>query len=1032
MKFGFGDHVLDEDRFELRCGDRIVDVQPKALSLLLHLVRHRDRVVGKQELFEAIWPGLHVTDGSLARAMSIARRAIGDSSREPSVLVTVSRRGHRFVAPVKILGTDGSAPAGRRSYVGREALLARARSVVESALGGRGRILMLTGEPGVGKSRTAELLSEWARDARAEVAAAWGSDAGSPTYWSWTRILRGLATAHPRAISGLSPAQRRHLARILPEAAAGAAPLPTFEGDVARFRLFEAVRSFLDRIMRERPLALFLDDLHATDAESTALLEFVGQGLSDCPMVVVLTHRDMEAARAPHHARTLERLLRLPCVERLPITGLHGPDLAEYVRTVLGRDPGDALREALERQTGGNPLLLGESLRSLEARGMLGIERERIEWESLLPRSIEYLIDAKLHPLSADAHALLAAAAAIGIEVDPALLAACLPEIDEVEPLIREVADAGLLTPGVGSGAHRFSHVLIRNAVYDALAPPGSARRELHFRIAAALDRSPAAAAVSLSERAHHACEAAPLVDPERAAALARESAEQAARLQDFEGAAAWYERALTAHSLVHRPTPTAAALLWLGLGIAQIPAAGLERARVTLRRAALEARGASRPDLFARAALAYADRPNSAGHPDADVIALLEEATACLPASEGALRIRVASRLAAEHRYGDRALADRLAETAITAARALGDCAVLAQALDDATFVRWSLVDSRAWIELNAEAAGMARLAGDEILEFSGNKGCVTGHLELGDVVGVHRAIRDCARTAQMLRTPNARWWMEVLEATEDLLAGELESAERHVVASMHLAERVSAPDVSLEMQAQYVYLRLEQGRAAEIEPAAREQARRFPDQPAWRAAHGRVLVACGRTVEAADLLASLSARDFADVPRDRVWLGTHALAAEVAHACGDSRAAQVLERVLSPHAALGVLLSSVLYYGPVAHYLGLVAATQSHWDRAVAHFEAALDIESRVCAHVFSARTRVALARALSARGASGDRARAVTLIAEALETADRKGLAEIADAARSLEPMLWKRPAGSQSGRKKSPLRKEIRDR
>jgi tetratricopeptide (TPR) repeat protein len=261
-------------------------------------------------------------------------------------------------------------------------------------------------------------------------------------------------------------------------------------------------------------------------------------------------------------------------------------------------------------------------------------------------------------------------------------------------------------------------------------------------------------------------------------------------------------------------------------------------------------------------------------------------------------------------------------------------------------------------------------------------------------------------------------------LTATQDLLAGELESAERHILASMQLADRVRAPDVALEMQAQFVYLRIEQGRAGEIEPATREQVRRFPEQPAWRAAHGRVLVACGRVVEAKALLELLASKGFSDVPQDRVWIGTHALAAEVAYACGDRRVAGMIEPILAPYAALGALLSSVLYYGPVAHHLGLVCAIQEKWDAAIAHFEAALEIESRLCAHVFAARSRVALARTLRSRDSGGDRARAVSLVSDVLATADRQGLVEIAAEARALEQDLWKGPSRGSARRRAAP--------
>jgi tetratricopeptide (TPR) repeat protein len=783
---------------------------------------------------------------------------------------------------------------------------------------------------------------------------------------------------------------------------------------VARFRLFEVVQSLLARMVRNRPLAIFIDDVHAVDTESLALLEFVGQGIADWPLLFILTHRDTGSTSSTEHARTLGRLFALSSAERWPVSGLVGEDLAEFARLVVGARCSPTLVDALVDLTSGNPLLVGESLRSLHVRNLLGERRESSEWKVLLPPGIDSMIDAKLRSRSEEARSVLAVASAIGIEVDAELLDACLPVGGRSQDAFSELADVGLLMRNGQTGRLRFSHALVRDAVYALLVPSGPIRRNLHARISTAMDRLTRLSTVELAERARHACEGVPSTDPTRATGLAREMAEKAAALNDFEAATAWYERALNVHGQDERRDARITGDLLLGLGTAQIAAYGLDRARDTLRRAAANALATSRPDLLARAALAYADRPNSAGSDDPMVLDLLEQAAAALPEDERALRIRVRSRLSAEQRYGDRSKAMRLSNAVIVEARVLGDPAVLAQALDDGTFVLWSPTDPERWTAQNAEAAEMARRAGDELIELSGNKGRVTGHLELGDIVGVHRAVRDCGRAAEKLRTPNARWWMEVLTATQDLLVGDLELAERHIVSSMQLADRVRSPDVALEMQAQFVYLRIEQGRASEIEPATRDQMRRFPEQPAWRAARGRVLIACGRIVEAAELLKSLASHGFDDVPQDRVWLGTHALAAEVAHACGDRRVAEMIERLLIPYASLGTLLSSVLYYGPVAHHLGLACATQEKWESAIAHFEAALEIESRLCAHVFAARTRVALARTLRFRDSGGDRARAVSLVSEVLAIAERQGLIEIAAEARTLEQGLWKDPS------------------
>jgi hypothetical protein len=242
-------------------------------------------------------------------------------------------------------------------------------------------------------------------------------------------------------------------------------------------------------------------------------------------------------------------------------------------------------------------------------------------------------------------------------------------------------------------------------------------------------------------------------------------------------------------------------------------------------------------------------------------------------------------------------------------------------------------------------------------------------------------------------------------------LLDGDLDTAERCIEESVRLGERVDAPEVKLEIQLQFLYLRTEQGRGSEIESAIRSQGEAFPDVPAWRAALARVLIGTGRSSEARSELAWLARRQFADVPRDRGWLPTLAFAAEVVRGTGDARSAAVLERLLAPYTRLAVVAGSgLVYYGPVSHHLGLLAAAQSRWDAAVACFESALAAEASAGARIWEARTRVACARALLGRGGRDDRPRAAGLLAKAVEVARARELEEVSAEARALEPALW----------------------
>ncbi len=1020
MPFTFGDYEVDEERFELRRHGQAVEVEPKALEVLFHLVLQRQRLVSKQELLAAVWPNATVTEGSLARAVSLARAAIGDSGRDPRLILTVARRGYRFAPPSAGPVED---PASR--YVGRTALLAHLEARFHGALAGAGCILFLVGEAGIGKTRTAELLAARARQAGATVATAWGLEEGA--HASWTQVLRSLAASAADAVSALEPAQRSALARLVPglsDGPSGAAETPHGE-EAERFALFDAVQAFLFGVARSGPLAIFLDDVHGADADSLVLLEQLGQSIAAAKIAVVVTCREEEAERTPRRALAIERLLRLTALERWPLTGLDAEEVREFVRARLGRDGDAELIGALERQTGGNPLLMGEGLRSLEARGLLGTAREARVWEALLPRGIRHLLLPKLRRLSVAASEALAYAAAIGAEVDLALLERCLPNASRLD----EAVDAALLVPAASPGqGPRFTHALVREALYEELVPAGERRRSVHARIAAALEESAMAPDAALSEQAHHALEAVPLVSAGRAVELAERAGEQAARRFDFERAVTWYERALSKLAFMERGEPALRATLLLGLGAAQTHVLGLERARASYREAADHARTFGRSDLLAAAALGFAHRPDSSGQGDAEAIQLLEEAQRGMATGDEALQIRLLSRLAVELRYDDHVRAEVLMKQAITAAHRFGDPLALAQTLDDSSFVTWSAADSAGWLALNAEIVWAAQGCGDIELVLSGQRGLVTGRLELGDLAGVEREVRACSRTAAALRTPFARWFCAALGGTASLLAGDLEGAERNVGEALALGDRLDSREVALEVGAQHVYLRFEQGRAGEIEAAVRLQVERFPEAAAWRAALARILLACGRKTEAQQELAQLARRRFAEVPRDRQYLPALAMAAEVAFATGAERSAAQLEPLLAPHARIHVIMGSgLVYYGSVAHALGLVAATLSRADAAIAHFEAALAAEEAAGARLWAARTRIEYARALLARGAASDRPRAAKLASEALAAARSHGWADIAAGGRDLEAALWARrarpgrsPAASRSQR------------
>nr|NIY10429.1 AAA family ATPase [Gemmatimonadota bacterium] len=241
MRYRFSEWTVDADRFELRRGADPVPVQPKALTLLLYLLEHRERTVTKQELLDAVWPDAVIGESSLTRAVSVARTALGEQDAEAGVIRTVRGRGYRIGVPVLLeeAGPAPDEPTPASSFVCREQELRLARASLHEALAGRGQTLLLVGEPGIGKTRLAAEVATIARGRGAAVL--WGGcQEGSegPAYWPWIQILRGwLREWGVDALHTAAGAAATDLAELLPEIRAQFPELPRPDGAPARARL---------------------------------------------------------------------------------------------------------------------------------------------------------------------------------------------------------------------------------------------------------------------------------------------------------------------------------------------------------------------------------------------------------------------------------------------------------------------------------------------------------------------------------------------------------------------------------------------------------------------------------------------------------------------------------------------------------------------------------------------------------------------------------------------------------------------------
>ncbi|HEY2443004.1 MAG TPA: AAA family ATPase, partial [Streptosporangiaceae bacterium] len=262
-------------------------------------------------------------------------------------------------------------------FVGRAGELAALAADLDAAVGGRGGVVLVAGEPGIGKTRLAEELAN--RAAGRGAAVLWGrcwEGAGAPAFWPWVQVVRGYVR-----VQADDPASLRHdlgggaadIAQLVPAVQNCIPDLPApppLEPEAARFRLFDSLAGFLRTAAGRRPLLLILDDLHWADVPSLALLRFMSRELEGAGPLVVGCYRHTEVDQGHPLLAGVADLTRGQH-RWLLLGGLGRQDVADFVTLVAGTEPSAELAAEVYRQTDGNPFFVTEVVRLLASQGRL-------------------------------------------------------------------------------------------------------------------------------------------------------------------------------------------------------------------------------------------------------------------------------------------------------------------------------------------------------------------------------------------------------------------------------------------------------------------------------------------------------------------------------------------------------------------------------------------------------------------------------------------------------------------------------------
>lgn len=1004
MILAFGDCELDEELYALRRRRRAVKLEPKVFDVLHFLVRHRARVVTKEELLDALWPGEAVSDSVLPRCIAAARRAVGDTRDRAGAIQTIHRRGYRFVAPV-VETPSGARPAtdpveALSRFVGRAPALATLRRALAAAAAGRMRVVLLAGEPGIGKTRTlAELGREVAARGIRWLEGRCYEGEGAPAFWPWVQVLRALVADAPAAAwqADLGPGAP-DVAELLPELRQKLPRIgrPDDPGsDQARFRLFESVAAFLARAAARRPLVVAIDDLHWGDADSLRLFDFLVQAHASVPILLVGSYRDVEVRRDRPLAHLLGRFAGRDHVQRLELRGLDPEAVAALVAAVAGRPLRSDASAALAERTGGNPLFVCEMVRLLADEGRLDADVDALS-ALALPEGIRDAIGRRLDRLAPECDALLRTAAVAGRTFDVRVLEQLSGASREalLEHLGEAVAAGIIGRSADGVGRFSFAHALMHQVLYEELSLPR--RMALHRRAGEALEALYADRTdVPAAELAHHFFEAAVGAGAARAVDWCERAAVQALAVCAYAEGARQLGRALEA--LDHAaPDPARRCALLVRLGEARWAAADREGGRARLAEAAEAARRLGRDDLLARAAVGYRGIGEMGMPPDANTLALLEEAREHVGDHAPALRARVLACLAGTPPYAhSMATRDALAREAWDLAQRSGDPEALAAAIAARYWATLGpdRVDER--LVVADEAGALAERIGDRGLAATAAEMALGAHLLRGDRAAADRELERYVRLADELRRPVFLMLASAALASRAIGAGEFAAAEAHLTDALERS-RGSVPYADALGAGHRLWLAFQRGDLTGLRAGLASSGAALASRFAGTLAFSGLLRALALVLAGSAEEAGRGLDDITHLERDEHWMVAMGMLAIVVAGAGDRRRAETLYASLLPFRHLMVSHDLMRCVASSAETpLGMLALVRGCPAEAVSHFEAAQAREGAMGLHPALVRSGVGLAEALRRRGEPGDAERAGRVHSAAGAEAERLGI-------------------------------------
>jgi len=658
---------------------------------------------------------------------------------------------------------------------------------------------------------------------------------------------------------------------------------------------------------------------------------------------------------------------------------------------------GHAVARAVHAGTAGNPFFVGEVLRHLIESNAIVQQGGRwianVDVANMpIPAAVRDVILRRIGRLSRTASDALTFAAAMGRDFNVGILGV-ISRLDEDTLLAAlDEAVAARLVDETAVDTYRFTHVLVRSALYDGLS--ASRRVRLHRRVGEAME---ARGGRDVTALAYHFTEAGP-EHVRKAIDYTTLAGDQALARLAHDQAVHFYRRALELVDGWNAGDDAERCELLTRLGTAE-KSAGDRAYRETLLLAAGLAQRLGDTDRLVRAALANnRGWVSRSGEVDAERVAVLESALAALDERDGAARAMLLATLAAELVYvDDRPRRVALSDAALAMVRRIDDPAALAHVLNLRSHVIWApdTLDER--LQNTAEHVALAERLQDPLARWYASVTRAQACIEAGDVAEVDRHLARLSELTVELGRPHQRWAGTIARAWRELLRGRIEAAEALATEAYEAGKASGQGDARRYYTVQLSAIRLEQGRLAELVSVLEPGFARRPHIPLLGSTLALAYCEAGRAQDARRILDDAVASRFQKVPLDVVWLPEMGLYAEVATCLGAATPAALIYERLAPWPN-HVVFNGVYVLGSVSHALGLLARTLGRHDEAAAHFARAEEVHRKIGAPTLLARTRLEWAHMLLGQVGGAQVTRARTLLGDVLVVARDLGLASI----------------------------------